>query len=801
MPCGHLDVLSLPVFAEILDHACVRRSSIRSGSVQMEVVGTLTLKQNGDECVFLNDLILEGLEKNMGASWTSSGQVECGLVPSSSCASDLALDAERVEFEHHLRLPGADPKADRKREDDECLGGMARTSRAVAALPGHLVLGGRLRRALDDFVRLRPHVVQDCLSALGSDDPAAGPRECDLRDVRELLGGLLGASSTEAVAAGDVTSPVRAGLLHAWATQAGDPGASAALWLVNGAPAGILDLPLLAGVFPLAQQKDDFVDPEFLEVAPERFKNYSGMDDDEEVLEQIEGFVAKGYMKKFDDFSSCSAFLGAPPVLSRFGVVSKVRFGKLKRRLILDVKQSNVKLSTRRVHRVPLPRATDVIYDWAHMMQTPMLEDESVEFMVLDFTDAYWNIPLAPAERRFFVGSLRGKFYVFLRAAQGSRNGPLAWAGVISLVQRLAQSLFWEQGACTLRLNTYVDDPIAVIRGSTPARNLRKCLLILVWRALGLPLAFPKAATGQTLDWIGLKMSVTETEIDCTISAQRVQEMRELTEEGLAKNVLPRRWLQTYAGKANAFASLLVLWRPFLSFLWGALYDPSQCSGAPPGCIWARQIHVSLRWIRAFLLNMADELHRRFRLEDLRGTGPAVAMTFDASPWGAGGYLEIDGQIVAWYAAEFNAADSSALGGVVFGVSDAQQIAEALAILFGLRAWAPRLAGRSARLCVRSDSVSALTLVAKMRSKTPQSSTIARELALSMAIHGIRPRIVAHTPGVANVLADALSRRFQPGACWKLPAALGEVPETIVDPMRNDYYLTVGQPTAEQRVD
>ena len=81
------------------------------------------------------------------------------------------------------------------------------------------------------------------------------------------------------------------------------------------------------------------------------------------------------------------------------------------------------------------------------MMQAPLATDESVELLVLDFTDAYWNIPLAPAERRFFVGSLRGRYYVFLRAAQGSRNGPLAWAGVVSLVQRLVQSLFWESGA------------------------------------------------------------------------------------------------------------------------------------------------------------------------------------------------------------------------------------------------------------------------------------------------------------------------------------------------------------------
>ena len=161
---------------------------------------------------------------------------------------------------------------------------------------------------------------------------------------------------------------------------------------MEGAPAGILDMPLLAGVFPVAPQVDDYVDPEFLDAAPDHFRNYKGMDRDDDVLNQVEEFVAKGYLRKFDDLASCSAYLGGPPVLSRFGVVSKIRFGKLKRRLILDVKQSTVKMSSRRVHRVPLPRATDVVFDWAHLLQEPLAKDEAVEMMVLYFTDAYFGI-------------------------------------------------------------------------------------------------------------------------------------------------------------------------------------------------------------------------------------------------------------------------------------------------------------------------------------------------------------------------------------------------------------------------
>ena len=120
--------------------------------------------------------------------------------------------------------------------------------------------------------------------------------------------------------------------------------------------------------------------------------------------------------------------------------------------------------------------------------------------MVLDFIDAFWNIHLSPEERRFFVGMLRGKLCVLLRAAQGPRNGPLAWAGVISLVTRLVQAVFWRSGDCPLCINAYVDDPICAIRGTREERRFMVAELVLIWRALGFPLAFRKGVIGPSVN-------------------------------------------------------------------------------------------------------------------------------------------------------------------------------------------------------------------------------------------------------------------------------------------------------------
>jgi len=46
-------------------------------------------------------------------------------------------------------------------------------------------------------------------------------------------------------------------------------------------------------------------------------------------------------------------------------------------------------------------------------------------FGVLDFSDAFWMIPLHKSERRFFTTRIGSKSYGFLRTAQGSRGAPL----------------------------------------------------------------------------------------------------------------------------------------------------------------------------------------------------------------------------------------------------------------------------------------------------------------------------------------------------------------------------------------
>eukprot|EP00971_Amphidinium_carterae_P152120 3015172-Amphidinium_carterae.1 len=94
-----------------------------------------------------------------------------------------------------------------------------------------------------------------------------------------------------------------------------------------------------------------------------------------------------------------------------------------------------------------------------------------LSMLVLDFSQAFWQLPIWPGERKYFTTKVGEVYYAHLRVAQGSR-------AVL--------------GPDTTRLACYVDDPVATLSGPTAYQSRQVAHLILLWCALGLPLAFHK---------------------------------------------------------------------------------------------------------------------------------------------------------------------------------------------------------------------------------------------------------------------------------------------------------------------
>ena len=78
---------------------------------------------------------------------------------------------------------------------------------------------------------------------------------------------------------------------------------------------------------------------------------------------------------------------------------------------------------------------------------------------------------------------------------------------------------------------------------------------------------------------------------------------------------------------------------------------------------------------------------------------------------------------------------------------------------------------------VWGDNMSAVWMLAKLQPKSKALGVIAREVAIDLSCASYAPDFTEHLPGVTNVTADALSRRFQPGKSYPTPPLLADAAE------------------------
>ena len=184
---------------------------------------------------------------------------------------------------------------------------------------------------------------------------------------------------------------------------------------------------------------------------------------------------------------------------------------------------------------------------------------------------------------------------------------------------------------------------------------------------------------------------------------------------------------------------------------------------AGPGQLWTKQVKTPLDWCLAFIKQEKGAMTRLYSLDAYLHRGPNIITTTDACLWAIGGCLIIDGAIREFFHQAIPEADAKILN-IAVGKAEAQQGMESFGLLVALRLWRRFWYNRRVVLTVRSDSVAGLTVVLKFRSTGQAPSLVARELAIDMARTTYTPQIVEHVPGVANVIADLLSRYDVPRA-------------------------------------
>ena len=147
--------------------------------------------------------------------------------------------------------------------------------------------------------------------------------------------------------------------------------------------------------------------------------------------------------------------------------------------------------------------------------------------------------------------------------------------------------------------------------------------------------------------------------------------------------------------------------------------------------MWTKQLRDTLQWFVAFFAGNTNQIERFFRLDAYLRIGQAIEIGTDASPWGMGGWLTIDGQFKHFFACPISSEDT-AMFVIPSGMADDQQLWECLTVLIAIDIWSKLWNQIRIILNVRGDNVGALTLLRKLRPVSPTIAIVARELALGL---------------------------------------------------------------------
>ena len=368
-------------------------------------------------------------------------------------------------------------------------------------------------------------------------------------------------------------------------------------------------------------------------------------------------------------------------------------------------------------------------------MARPNSEGMEVELAVVDFVDAYQTIGVHPDEqRRRVVAAFDGACFIMRFVAFGGAGSPLILGqsssvpGSIGTVHVLPEA----------RMEIYVDHPFVAVLG-TPTQRSRRLTVLMLWRlSLGPELSWAKAQKSSRVNWVGAEVVVdSPNSLTVYLPAEFVSKLLDNidtvmgvkgwtgctssvtgTTEFTALRLLAVR---VSAGIVPCFGTMLEL-------VWAVLTEYMSPRKHPPEArIPRRRTTQACSWLVNVLRRQTGAGERTYEM-DTNFSEPTFVTTVDASPWGVGGFLSFKGRAIGWFAEPVQEQDVQRFG-IEIGSHKFQTLLEALAVLVAVRCWSAVWNCSRASPRVRSDSLSTLGAMNKLRSRTPGLAAIMWELA------------------------------------------------------------------------
>ena len=641
---------------------------------------------------------------------------------------------------------------------------MRNPSRAVDASPSWQHVGDTIAHWLESLVPRLPEV-NDMVTDLREGREISGLDEQTVAALRDEFMHLLGCPKIP----GELPIP---SMLRALGSAAQDADLEFILpkWLSPdvGAPLGFgNDIPTV-GVFPT-------VDPQEPPSASEAsiisdtlgWSNYISVEENVDVaLDLVHKAKDNEFCYIFSSMEELVEFAGTDEItLQKLALVSKLRpDGTYKHRLVWDYLRSGTNAYIQLSERIVLPRIQDAAWS-AVELRRQQPEEEGLEWLVLDFADAFHHIWLERRYWRYNCAKIGNVFVGFPRLTFGAKSCPNLWGRVAAAIGRATAAVVRRR---PVGVQIYVDDPLLALGGSYAVRTLSVSILIIWFSVLSFNMSWQKASLGPEVDWIGAHFSYDKDGIHVGIPPKKVKELTEELEHHRDNAVVPIRRARSLAGSAGFIAGIIPWWKPFVAVIWAAITAALRELAsrkandvrkvAASRMLATKRYRHAVSWLLAFLRGWGME-SRCFRLIPAPPSTWQVVM--DASPWGMGAIL-FNGTVPVEYFAERLSSEDLRRFSASTGESKFTTLWEALTLLLSIRLWLVRQS--TLRIRLKSDSLGALRLAMKLSSSSQSLNRIAQEIALHLALDEAQIDLLENIPGITNVQADALSRLYAPDA-------------------------------------
>ena len=346
---------------------------------------------------------------------------------------------------------------------------------------------------------------------------------------------------------------------------------------------------------------------------------------------------------------------------------------------------------------------------------------------------------------------------------------PARWTQAMISEASSSSSSPWAPG----RMQLYVDDPVVTAWGSRARRAASFTLVVLLWLVLGIPLSWRKGALHQGASphtWIGVVYASPSPGIclmwlpEAFVSALVALCRRFASGKGHQ----PLTAANSLVGKAGRVAHVLIFTRPYVASLYAALQGSLDAKAArsreaPPKGVACKRFASGAQMLLR-ILGFADRAAPVPHCRIVRSLPPpppdpeAYRFEIDASPWGGGGLLVVNGVTTRCFAVAWDRALIAKIEPeeVTVGHCGSQTFFETLVMLMAVELWGDS----SHNTVILGDNTAALGEAIDLKGKGTRGplSQILAVLIVARTLH----LTVGHLPTEANDAADALSRQFEP---------------------------------------